>query len=86
MDRTPAAGGEDYDGAGAAFEGGLHSSDGGDLCGVGGEGSEASQLLEQLLVEDGCLGLPADLREGDGERERGEAGGLLQCTESDVVE
>lgn len=58
---TPATGGEDYDGPGTAFEGRLYSSDGCDLCGVRGEGSEATQLLKQLLVENCCLCLPADL-------------------------
>lgn len=60
-----ATGGEDYDGPSAAFEGGLHSSDGCDLCGVGGERSEATQLLKELLVENGRLCLPADLRDRD---------------------
>lgn len=70
---APAAGGEDYDGPRTAFKGRLHSSDGCDLCGVRGEGSEATQLLEQLLVENGRLSLPADLSEGAGDTEgRGE--------------
>lgn len=58
---SPATGGEDDDGAGAAFEGRLHGADGGDLRGVGGEGGEPAQLFKQLLVEDGSLGLSADL-------------------------
>lgn len=66
---TPATGGEDYDGPSTTFEGRLYSSDGCDLCGVRGEGSEATQLLKQLLVENGRLCLPADLCEGAGDTE-----------------
>ena len=69
---TPAAGGEDYDGPSTALERGLHSSNGCDLCRVRGEGSEATQLLKQLLVENGCLCLPADLSKGVGDTEGGE--------------
>lgn len=58
---TLATGGEDNDGSSTAFEGGLYSSNGCDLCGVRGERSEATQLFKQLLVENGCLCLPADL-------------------------
>lgn len=63
MAYTPATGGEDYDAPCTAFERGLHSSDGCDLGGVRGEWSEATQLLKKLLMENGCLCLPADLRE-----------------------
>lgn len=43
---TPASGGENYDGPSTAFEGGLHSSNGRDLCGIRGERSEATELLK----------------------------------------
>lgn len=60
---TPAAGGQYNDGPRAALERGLYGSDGSDLCGVGRERSEATQLLKKLLVENGCLCLAANLRE-----------------------
>lgn len=90
---TPATGGEDYDGPSTAFEGGLHSSDGCDLRGVGGERSEAAQLLEQLLVENGRLCLPADLRDSDSgvwvwgetEGERVITGHYFRCNRVDVM-
>lgn len=63
MAYTPATRGEDYDGPRTAFERGLYSSNGCDLGGVGGKRSEATQLLKKLLMENGCLCLPADLSE-----------------------
>lgn len=71
---VPATGGEDYDRPRTAFEGRLHSSDGCDLCGVRREGGEATQLLKQLLVENGRLCLSADLSEGVGDTEGGREG------------
>lgn len=82
MQYTPATGGEDYDGPSAGFEGRLYSPDGCDLCGIRGERSEATQLLKELLVENGCLCLPADLRDSD----RGGERGLSKGTESDITE
>lgn len=68
---TPATVGEHDDGPSAAFKRRLHSPDGGDLGGVGGEGSEATQLLKQLLVENGRFRLPADLHGCVGDTDRG---------------
>jgi len=84
---TPASGSEDYDGPSTAFEGGLHSSDSGDFSGVRGQRSEAAQLLEQLVVENGPLCFPADLKhretESRGERLTEEwsfiSGHLFRC-------
>lgn len=77
LNYTPAAGGEDYDGPRAAFEGRLYSADGCDLCGVRGERSEATQLLKQLLVENGCLCLPADLSDRESGGDKGGEG--VEC-------
>lgn len=84
----PASGGEDYNCPGAAFEGGLHSSDCRDLRGIRGERSETPQLLKQLLVENGRLRLPADLRQSDRDRERGRqrVSTLSEVTKSDAIE
>lgn len=79
---TPATGGEDYDGPSTTFKGRFYSSDGGDLCGVRRKGSEATQLLKQLLVKNGCLCLPADLRGGVGDMGEGE----WRATKADVME
>ena len=81
---TPAPAGEHYNGPSAAFIRRLHSSDGGDLCGVRGEGSEATQLLKQLLVENGRFRLPADLRGCVGATDRGK--GSQRATKYDVTE
>ena len=71
---VPASGGEDYDGSSTTLEGGLHRSDGRDIRRVGGQRGQTTQRLKQLLVENGCLRLSADLcvyrnrereREGD---------------------
>lgn len=80
---TPATGGgEDYDGPSTTFKGRFYSSDGGDLCGVRRKGSEATQLLKQLLVKNGCLCLPADLRGGVGDMGEGD----WRAAKADVME
>ena len=57
----PAGLGEHNDGAGAAFEGGLHGAYGSRLGGIAGQPSQAPELLEQLPVEGGRFRLPGDL-------------------------
>ncbi len=58
---SPARLGEHDDGAGAALEGSLDSTDSDGLCGVTGQMRGATQLLEHLPVEHGCLGLTGNL-------------------------
>lgn len=67
--------GENNDGASTAFEGRLDGADGHSLGGVSGQLRVSSQLLEQLPVEGGCLGLPCYLN-SEGPREWGRVGGL----------
>lgn len=59
---VPAGGGDDDDGSSAAFEGRLDGSDGRDLCGVGAQRGQATQLFKQLLMKDGRLSLTAYLK------------------------
>lgn len=58
---SPASLGEDNDGAGAALEGGLDGSNSDGLCGVTSQMGGATQLLEHLPVEHGCLSLTGNL-------------------------
>lgn len=52
---SPASLGEHDNGAGAALEGSLNSTDSDGLCGVTGQMSDAAQLLKHLSVEHGSL-------------------------------
>lgn len=71
--------GENNEGTSAAFEGGLDGAHGHSLRGVSGQLAVSPQLLKQLSVEGGRLGLACYLRpEGPGAR--GGAGVLLSIT------
>ena len=58
---VPASLGEHDDGAGAALERSLDSTDGSGLCGVTGQVRGATQLLEHLPVEHGGFGFTGNL-------------------------
>ena len=58
---SPASLGEHDDGAGAALEGSLDGTDSDGFCGVTGQMRGATQLLEHLPVEHGCLGFTGNL-------------------------
>lgn len=58
---SPASLGQHNDCTGAALERSLDGTNSDGLCGVTGQMSEATQLLEHLPVEHGCLSFTGDL-------------------------
>lgn len=62
LEFSPASLGEHDNCAGAALEGSLHGTDSDGLCGVTGQMRGATQLLEDLPVEHGCLSFTGNLK------------------------
>lgn len=72
--------GENNEGTSAAFEGGLNGSNGHSLWGVPGQLGMSPQLLKQLPVEGGRLGLSCYLNPEGPRGKGGWGGGLLSIT------